>query len=68
MEQTEIPREISFWECACHAPEDLIGEWDVLSDAAKQEFEDNGPIPCEGNGWTGPWCEGCRFGSVEKDR
>lgn len=29
------------------------------------EFVVNGPIPCEGGGVPGEWCDGCRFGQLE---
>ncbi len=48
----------------CYASPDLFVDWDKASKAAKNEFEVNGPIPCEGGGLPGFWCEGCRFGGL----
>jgi hypothetical protein len=51
---------------SCIADDALFLEWEDLSEASKQEFEDNGPIPCEGRGFAGIWCERCRFGQTEE--
>lgn len=49
----------------CTADDDLFGEWDDLPDHARQEYEDNGPVPCDGGGVPGEWCTRCRFGRTE---
>ncbi len=59
------PRQTALVTCHCHAKPALFGHWDSLTEAARTEFAINGPIPCEGLGRVGQWCEGCRFGVVE---
>ena len=62
----KFPREESDVRCQCFAKSDLFLDWDDMSLAAKNEFARNGPIPCEGSGTPGIWCDGCRFGKVLK--
>lgn len=52
----------------CYAAPVLFIRWDDMPKGAKDEFDRNGPIPCEGGGTPGEWCEQCRFGQVEFDR
>jgi len=49
----------------CFGKEELFWEWEDMPDWAKQEFEDNGGIPCEGSGSPAEYCSECRFGKVE---
>lgn len=56
-------RMASNWTFICLADEDyFIPNWNDIPKEIKNELEENGPIPCEGSGNTGPWCAGCRFG------
>ena len=48
----------------CFADPRLFVGWDKMTDAERNEFTVNGPIPCEGGGIPGTWCDGCRFGEV----
>jgi len=50
----------------CFADPELFKPWGEMSSKAKQEFDVNGPIPCEGGGLPGLWCDGCRFGHVNE--
>lgn len=52
----------------CFADPVLFLPWDEMTSEARDEFDVNGPIPCEGGGVPGEWCEQCRFGNVEFDR
>jgi len=51
-------------EAQCFADPELFKPWDQMTAAAKSEFDKNGPIPCEGGGVPGEWCNGCRFGCL----
>ena len=53
---------------SCHAAPGLFLDWDDMTSEHRDEFDLHGPIPCEGGGVPGEWCEGCRFGNVEFDR
>lgn len=55
-------RAVSLWTYHCTIPSDYIGEWESLSQEAKNEFETRGPVPCDGGFSTGSWCNRCRFG------
>jgi hypothetical protein len=59
-----MPR-VSLWEFTCHAPEELFQEWEDVPDDIKAEIDENGPLPCSGDGGVGPWCADCRFGEEE---
>lgn len=48
----------------CFADKSLFLPWENLSRAAKNEFDKNGPVPCEGGGIPGEWCSNCRFGKL----
>jgi hypothetical protein len=48
----------------CHARDSLFGPWEDMTAADRNEFIENGPIPCEGGGVPGSWCENCRFGAA----
>lgn len=50
--------------CQCFAKPVLFLAWEKLPKSARDEFTNNGPIPCEGGGVPGAWCSGCRFGEV----
>ena len=52
----------------CHAARGLFLAWDEMEPEGRDEFNLNGPIPCEGGGVPGEWCEECRFGTVDHDR
>ena len=52
----------------CLADPGLFLDWDEMTSEARDEFDVNGPIPCEGGGVPGEWCEQCRFGEVDFDR
>lgn len=52
----------------CFADPVLFLDWDEMPLGARGEFEVRGPIPCEGGGVPGEWCEQCRFGNVGFDR
>jgi|CXWL01.1.fsa_nt_gi hypothetical protein len=52
--------------CECFAKDVLFKPWDKMPKSAQEEFEKNGPIPCEGGGVPGQWCERCRFGKVRE--
>ena len=52
--------------CECYASPILFEPWYQMPEAARQEFEINGPIPCQGGGVPGEWCAGCRFGKVHE--
>ena len=43
----------------------LAMPWEAMGEAEQHEFEQNGPIPCEGGFVPGEWCGDCRFGLVE---
>lgn len=58
------PRSTCNQDFHCYAANELFLPWDQLSQRAKDEFDNNGPIPCEGGGVPGPWCDNCRFGSI----
>lgn len=58
------PRREMNVRCQCFAKPILFIGWDNMPADAKEEFETNGPIPCEGGGLPGEWCAGCRFGKV----
>lgn len=58
------PRRSTIVECHCYAKQALFKPWEQMTEAAKAEFDKNGPIPCEGGGLPGEWCAGCRFGKV----
>lgn len=60
------PRAESTVLCQCYGAPELFLAWDDMPRAVRQEFEKNGPIPCEGGGVPGPWCEDCRFGKVHE--
>ena len=60
----KTPRCESNVRCQCLAKPVLFLDWDKMPKSAQQEFTKNGPIPCEGGGVPGPWCEECRFGKV----
>ncbi len=60
------PRAVTTVECECHAAAELFLRWEELSPAARKEFQDQGPIPCEGGGLPGEWCARCRFGVVKE--
>lgn len=62
--KTDTIRDSATVEYLCYADEMLFGEWNDLLPIAQQEFENNGPVPCEGSGWAGPYCAHCRFGEV----
>ena len=64
--KTAMPREIGTIQVQCFAKPVLFGKWDEMPQAARDEFANNGPIPCEGGGKLGTWCDGCRFGSVSQ--
>lgn len=59
------PRCVSVWEFACYASKEAFIRWEEVPDEWKQEFNDNGSVPCDGGGNTGPWCGDCRFGTEE---
>jgi hypothetical protein len=50
--------------CQCFADPVLFLKWEDVPEEAKKEFEDNGGIPCGGEGFPGEWCSRCRFGEV----
>lgn len=52
----------------CFAAPVLFISWDEMPQTAREEFNTNGPIQCEGGGVPGEWCESCRFGKVEMER
>lgn len=54
-------RDTGWVEFECHAPEGYFLAWEKVPDEFKAEIEDAGPIPCEGGGAIGTWCEDCRF-------
>ena len=58
------PRESTNTLVECYAKPILFEPWENLSEEVKYEFMTNGPIPCEGGGVPGMWCDGCRFGKV----
>jgi hypothetical protein len=58
-------RRITDTRASCYADPRLFEEWDTLSKDAKLEFIKNGPVPCEGGGTPGQWCDSCRFGHVD---
>jgi hypothetical protein len=58
------PRAESEIIATCYAKPVLFMELDDMPQDAKDEFEKNGPIPCEGGGVPGVWCNRCRFGEV----
>ena len=60
------PRRSTTVQCDCFASPILFEPWDQMPENARQEFKINGPIPCEGGGLPGQWCEGCRFGKVHE--
>jgi hypothetical protein len=63
MRQEKVRREsdVTF---QCFGKPELFGPYEKMTEAAKEEFENNGPIPCEGGGRPGFWCVGCRFAEV----
>jgi hypothetical protein len=50
-------------EIRCSANEDYFT--DTIPDEVNAELIANGPIPCEGQGYLGYWCDECRFGRVQ---
>ena len=50
----------------CFADPKLFFPWDELNEKARDEFDTNGPIPCEGGGVAVSWCADCRFGKVDE--
>ena len=62
----ESPRRITLWEAQCYGMPELFVPWESMSEEAKNEFEENGGVSCEGSGVPGPWCIGCRFGEMEE--
>lgn len=48
----------------CYADEQLFLPWEEMNEKSRLEFTLNGPIPCEGGGVPGFWCEACRFGHI----
>jgi hypothetical protein len=58
------PRRQTDVRCQCFADPVLFVGWEKMPDSARNEFNQNGPIPCEGGGLPGEWCQGCRFGAV----
>lgn len=51
-------------ECTCFADPVLFLDWDEVPAEAQNEISVNGPIPCEGGGLPGEWCQDCRFGKL----
>lgn len=60
----ETPRASQGLVAHCYAMPALFLPWEELSPAARQEFTTHGPIPCEGSGAVGVWCQSCRFGEL----
>lgn len=60
------PRCITDTRAYCYASPELFKSWASMSKAARKEFDKNGPIPCEGGGIPGQWCDMCRFGTVDE--
>lgn len=58
------PRRETDTRAECYADERLFLPWDDMPKAIQNEFTKNGPIPCEGGGVPGQWCDACRFGVV----
>lgn len=66
--KTRNPRdsEVIVVEVNCHCNEELLGEWDSLSEESKEYWRNSiVPIPCEGAGGTGLHCIRCPFGEHE---
>jgi hypothetical protein len=63
MRQYKVRREsdVTF---QCFGKPELFGTYEQMTEAAKEEFRKNGPIPCEGGGRPGFWCVDCRFAEV----
>jgi hypothetical protein len=63
MRQEKVRREsdVTF---QCFGKPELFGPYEKMTEAAKEEFKTNGPIPCEGGGRPGFWCADCRFAEV----
>lgn len=61
------PRSERLLSCRCFADPVLFRQWEHMPQEARDEFKNNGPIPCEGGGVPGEWCAGCRFGRVESE-
>jgi hypothetical protein len=63
MRQEKVRREsdVTF---QCFGKPELFGPYEKMTEAAKEEFKNNGPIPCEGGGRPGFWCADCRFAEV----
>lgn len=59
------PRAKSTLEAECYAHPRLFLPYEQLNKAERREFDTNGPIPCEGGGTPGEWCNGCRFGGLQ---
>lgn len=59
---TQEARSIGEVVIACHAPDDYFE--DDISDEVDAECAANGPIPCEGGGYVGLWCQDCRFSKI----
>ena len=55
------------WIATCHIALELRQPWETMTDAQQQEFEDHGPVPCDGSFAPGPWCADCRFGEFEEE-
>lgn len=63
----ETSRASAVWIAQCFVGEALTQPWEQLTDAQQQEFEDHGPVPCDGSFGPGPWCWDCRFGHFEEE-
>lgn len=65
---TNKPRAVKTIEFQCFASPKFFLAWEDTPQIVKDEIKANGPVPCEGGGVVGAWCESCRFGVwMEKD-
>ena len=65
--RTATPRmtQIYTLTASCFADPRLAMAWEAMGEAERDEFEQHGPIPCDGGFMPGEWCGDCRFGHVE---
>lgn len=71
-DKTEKPRATVVNYFMCHAPEELIGDWDDLSDEVKKYLKSTHVwLPCieveHDGGCPGFWCVGCMYGEWDEE-
>lgn len=59
-------RAYAYIKVECHAPDDMFGKWEDVSEQSRWQLENFGHIPCEGVGNPGVWCQECPFAEFKE--